>query len=126
MSPCWPYWRPAVLATVQELVNRQVGAAIIFSAGFAASKAATRVSPSRENYQSLQPQSGIIIEGPNCLGLVNYVDGIALTFVETPAIALGERPGIGIVSQSGAMAAVVGVTLTAKGVGISYSDFNGQ
>jgi acyl-CoA synthetase (NDP forming) len=68
----------------------------------------------------------MIIEGPNCLGLVNYVDGIALTFVETPAIALGARPGIAIISQSGAMAAVVAVTLAAKELGISYSISTGN
>ncbi len=67
-----------------------------------------------------------MIEGPNCLGLVNYVDGIALTFVETPAIALGDRPGVGIVSQSGALAAVIAVTLNAKELGISYSISTGN
>jgi acyl-CoA synthetase (NDP forming) len=49
-----------------------------------------------------------------------------MTFVETPAIALGTRPGIGIISQSGAMACVVGVTLTAKELGISYSISTGN
>ena len=116
--------RPAVLATVRELANRQVGAAIIFSAGFA--EAGEEGLAEQRELANIAAASGMIIEGPNCLGLVNYVDGIALTFVETPAIALGERPGIGIVSQSGAMAAVVGVTLTAKGIGISYSISTGN
>jgi hypothetical protein len=34
-------------------------------------------------------------------GLVNYVDGIALSFVEAPAVRFGEGRDIGIVSQSG-------------------------
>jgi acetate---CoA ligase (ADP-forming) len=116
--------RSAVLATVRELVNRQVGAAIIFSAGFA--EGGEMGLADQRELSTIAAASGLIIVGPNCLGLVNYVDGIALTFVETPAIALGERPGIGIVSQSGAMAAIVGVTLTAKGVGISYSISTGN
>jgi acyl-CoA synthetase (NDP forming) len=116
--------RPAVLETVHELVKRQVGAAIIFSAGFAEG-GAEGLADQRE-LAHIASDSGMVIEGPNCLGLVNYVDGIALTFVETPAIALGNRRGIGIVSQSGAMAAVVGVTLTAKSVGISYSISTGN
>lgn len=116
--------RAAVLDTLRTLAGRQVGAAIIFSAGFAEGGEAG-LAEQRE-LARLAAASGMVIEGPNCLGLVNYVDGIAMTFVETPAIALGERPGIGIVSQSGAMACVVGVTLTAKELGISYSISTGN
>ena len=66
------------------------------------------------------------IEGPNCLGLVNFVDGIPLTFVELPGERLGSRPGIGLVSQSGAMAAVLAVTLLSRGLGLSYSVSTGN
>src|ERR1700735_3582433 len=96
--------RSAVIETVRDLVKRQVGAAIIFSAGFAEGGEAG-LADQRE-LARIASGSGMVIEGPNCLGLVNYVDGIALTFVETPAIDLGSRPGIAIISQSGAMAAV--------------------
>jgi acyl-CoA synthetase (NDP forming) len=116
--------RAAVLDTVRTLAARQVGAAIIFSAGFAEGGEAG-LAEQRE-LARIAASSGMVIEGPNCLGLVNYIDGIAMTFVETPAIALGDRPGIGIVSQSGAMACVVGVTLTAKELGISYSISTGN
>ena len=116
--------RAAVLDTVRSLAGRGVGAAIIFSAGFAEG-GESGVAEQRE-LSRIAAATGMVIEGPNCLGLVNYVDGIALTFVETPAIALGSRPGIGIISQSGAMAAVVGVTLTAKALGISYSISTGN
>jgi acyl-CoA synthetase (NDP forming) len=116
--------RTAVLSTVKALIARQAGAAIIFSAGFAEG-GDSGLAEQRE-LSRLAADAGMVIEGPNCLGLVNYVDGIALTFVETPAIALGSRPGIGIVSQSGAMAAVVGVTLTAKNLGVSYSISTGN
>lgn len=116
--------RAAVLETVKALAARQVGAAIIFSSGFAEGGEAG-LAEQRE-IARLAAESSMVIEGPNCLGLVNYVDGIALTFVEIPAVALGDRPGIGIVSQSGALAAVVGVTLMSRELGISYSISTGN
>src|SRR5580693_4445572 len=74
--------RSVVIETIRALVKRQVGAAIIFSAGFAEGGEAG-LADQRE-LARIATDSHIIIEGPNCLGLVNYVDRIALTFVETP------------------------------------------
>jgi acyl-CoA synthetase (NDP forming) len=71
-------------------------------------------------------ESGMVVLGPNCLGIVNFVDGVALTFVSTAPSRLGQREGIAIVSQSGAMAAVLGVSLSARGLGISYSVSTGN
>lgn len=116
--------RAAVIGTVTSLAARQVGAAIIFSSGFAEGGEAGLAE--QRQLTRIAADAGLVIEGPNCLGLVNYVDGVALTFVETPAIALGRRPGIGIVSQSGAMAAVIAVTLSAKNLGLSYSISTGN
>jgi hypothetical protein len=56
----------------------------------------------------------MVVEGPNCLGLVNYVDRIPLTFVETNAVPPAGKRAVGIVSQSGAMAAVLGTMLLAR------------
>ena len=114
----------AVLPTVKALVERGVGAAIIFSAGFAEG-GESGLAEQRE-LSRIASDSGMVIVGPNCLGLVNYVDGVALTFVETPAAGLANRAGVGIVSQSGAMAAVLGVTLASRQIGVSYSVSTGN
>ena len=113
-----------VIGAVRALAARKVGAAVIFAAGFA--EGGERGLAAQRELARIAADTGLLIEGPNCLGFVNYVDGVALTFVETPAIGLGDRPGIGIVSQSGAMAAVVAVTLTAKDLGLSYSISTGN
>ncbi len=114
---------PAVIDAVRALAARGVGAAVIFAAGFA--EGGDEGQAAQTELARIAVQTGMIIEGPNCLGMTNYVDGIALTFVETPAIRL-DRPGIGIVSQSGAMAVVLGTTLMAKDLGISISVSTGN
>lgn len=116
--------RAAVVDSVRALAARGVGAAVIFSAGFAEGGEAG-LAEQRE-IAAIAADAGMVIEGPNCLGLVNYVDRIPLTFVETDATPLGDRPGIGIVSQSGAMAAVLGVTLSSRALGLSFSVSTGN
>ena len=116
--------RAAVLDTVRALARRKAGAAIIFSAGFAET-GAEGFAEQRE-LARIAAEADMTIEGPNCLGLVNFVDGLPLTFVELPGDRLGARPGIGLVSQSGAMAAVLAVTLASRGLGLSYSISTGN
>lgn len=114
----------AVLGAVEALAARGVGAAIIFSAGFAEGGAEGLAA--QHAVARIAAESGMVIEGPNCLGMVNYVDGVPLTFVQTPAYRLGDRKGVGIVSQSGAMAVVLGTTLMAKELGLSLSVSTGN
>ena len=116
--------RAGVLDALRALARRKAGAAIIFSSGFAET-GAEGLAEQRE-LARIAKESDMAIEGPNCLGLVNFVDGIPLTFVELPGDRLGARPGIGLVSQSGAMAAVLAVTLASRGLGLSYSISTGN
>ena len=114
----------AVLPTIRALAARGVGAAVIFSAGFA--EGGEEGMAAQHEVARIAAESGMIVEGPNCLGLTNYVDGVALTFVETSSERLGDRPGVGIVSQSGAMAVVLGTTLMSKDLGVSLSVSTGN
>src|SRR6201994_610270 len=116
--------RAGVLDAVRTLARRKAGAAIIFSARFAET-GAEGLAEQRE-LARIGADSDMAIEGPNCLGLVNFVDGVPLTFVELPGDRLGARPGIGLVSQSGAMAAVLAVTLASRDLGLSYSISTGN
>ena len=116
--------RAGVLEAIAGLARRGVGAAVIFSAGFAEGGDAGRAE--QREITRIAAEHGMLIEGPNCLGVVNHVDGIALTFVETSHAALDGRPGIGIVSQSGAMACVLGTTLASRNLGVSYSISTGN
>jgi acyl-CoA synthetase (NDP forming) len=116
--------RAGVLDALRALAAREVGAAIIFSAGFAESGAAGQEE--QREIARIAAEHGMVIEGPNCLGLVNYPDDVVLTFVETPPPVLGEHGSIGIISQSGAMACVLAVILASRALPISYSVSTGN
>ncbi|CAM5524520.1 acetate--CoA ligase family protein [Sphingobium scionense] len=116
--------RVAVLDAVRALAERGVGSAVIFSAGFA--EGGEEGLAEQREIGRIAAASGMVVEGPNCLGMTNFIDRIPLTFVETNARPLGDRPGIGIVSQSGAMACVLCTTLASRDLGLSFSVSTGN
>lgn len=106
--------RAGVLDTMRGLARRGVRAAVIFSAGFA--EDGPRGLADQQEIARIARESGMVVEGPNCLGLVNFRDNVSLTFIEMPeAKAQGDRR-VGIVSQSGAMAAVLATTMIHRDV----------
>jgi acyl-CoA synthetase (NDP forming) len=116
--------RVAVLDSVRACARRGVGGVVIFSAGFAEGGEEGRAE--QQEIARIAQEHGMVVEGPNCLGLVNYVDSIALTFVQTPPRPLEGRAGIAVVSQSGAMAAVLATSLTARDLNISFTVSTGN
>jgi len=113
----------AVLGALRELAQRGVGAAVIFAAGFA--EGGEEGLAAQREVAEIAREYGMVIEGPNCLGMTNFVAGVPLTFVETPPHPCS-GDGIGIVSQSGAMAVVLATTLMAKELPISLSVSTGN
>ncbi len=116
--------RVAVLDALRSLVRRNVRSAIIFSAGFAENGPEGRLE--QEEIGRIAREHNMAIEGPNCLGMVNFVDGTPLTFMMNDAKRLTEKAGIAMVSQSGAMATVLGVSLRTHKVAMSYSVSTGN
>ncbi|NWK94506.1 CoA-binding protein [Sphingobium lactosutens] len=106
--------RAGVLDAMRGLARRGVGAAVIFSAGFA--EDGPQGLADQQEIARIARDAGMVVEGPNCLGLVNFRDNVSLTFIEMPeAKAQGDRR-VGIVSQSGAMAAVLATTMIHRDV----------
>lgn len=116
--------RVGVLDAVRGLAARQCGGVVIFSAGFA--EGGEEGLAEQHEIARIANEAGMVVEGPNCLGLVNYVDRIPLTFVETNAVPPAGSRAVGIVSQSGAMAAVLGTMLLSRECGVSYSVSTGN
>ena len=116
--------KAGVIPALKDLAAKKIGGAVIFSAGFA--EGGEDGLAEQAAIAEIAEKHGVAVEGPNCLGFVNNKDGVALTFVETPAANLGDGDGVAIVSQSGAMAAVLGVTLASKDIAVTLSVSTGN
>lgn len=114
----------AVLAAAQSCAEKQVGSLIVFSAGFAESDEQGRSA--QQALARIAQQNDMILLGPNCLGMVNSLDGIPLTFVATPPQEPAGQPGAAILSQSGALAAVIAVNMRHHKIPLTYSISTGN
>ena len=96
----------------------------MFSAGFAEN--GEEGKEAQRELATIARNHNMIVEGPNCLGMVNYIDSIPLTFVVTPPQTRSDEPGAAIISQSGALAAVVAVNMRHHGIRLTYSISTGN
>lgn len=114
----------AIPWTVRECAQKCIGSVIIYSAGFAESGPAG--ASMQEELAHVAREHNMVIEGPNCLGMVNYLDRIPLTFVMTPPQEMPEIPGAAILSQSGALAAVIAVNMRHHHIPLTFSISTGN
>ncbi len=103
---------------------RGVGGAVIFASGFAEAGPAGRAL--QDEISEIARKHDIALEGPNCLGFVNNVDRVVLTFSPAAPINLEGRRAVAIVSQSGAMASVLRAAFNAHDVAFSYAISTGN
>lgn len=109
--------RAGVLDAIRGLAERSCAAAVIFSAGFAEDGPAGLAD--QQEIARIAREAGMIVEGPNCLGLVNFRDGVPLTFIQLPEARAASDRRVAVISQSGAMAAVLATTMIARQVALS-------
>ncbi len=108
-----------VIDAITALGQRGVGAAIVFAAGYAEVGDVGRIE--QEKLTAAANAANVAVLGPNCIGMCSFDVGAALTFefnVERPPE--GAKPKIGMVAQSGAMAAIMRMAFLAKGLGITF------
>lgn len=103
---------PQVLA---DLATREVGGAVVYASGFAE----TGSERGRRLQSDLLAAAGhLALIGPNCYGLINYLDGVALW----PDEHGGRRPaagrGVAIISQSSSLA--ISMSMVDNGLPLAY------
>ena len=119
-----------VAAAVQDCATKGVGAAVIFSAGFAELQGAGQLLQDR--IATIARASGMRVLGPNCAGAFNLRSGAYLSFYDPglhalmPALIPGTTPATtsgrsaGVVSQSGGYGAHVINLATRRSVPVSH------
>jgi acyl-CoA synthetase (NDP forming) len=115
-----------IIATAQHLVEAIVRdcAAIgvrgvaVFASGYAETGKPERMAD-QKRLAAIAAETGLRVLGPNCIGIVNYVNGAIATFAGVPHRSEPlPRHAIALVSQSGAMAFALS---QAQGHGTSFS-----
>ena len=105
---------------VRALGERGCRSAVLFASGYAETGAAGRER--QHSLAAIAAAGGVDLVGPNCMGFTNYVDRVPLTFepIEPVATAASAgRPGVGVLAQSGAMAANLRDAFIGRGVPVS-------
>ena len=109
-----------VREAVEACVRRKVKAAIIFASGFAETTDDGVAEQAR--IAKIARDGGLALVGPNCLGLMNFVDGFAAVFFSPQGISRlpeGTRGAVAIVAQSGGMGSHLQGGLNARGIPVS-------
>lgn len=85
---------PSVAAALQQLDHARVRSAMVFSNGF---------SPAEERaFRRIVDDSEMVIHGPNCMGLINFTDGVPL--YPSTITAKAKTGSVALIAQSGSAA----------------------
>jgi acetyltransferase len=93
--------RERVLEVIRQCARKEVKSAIVFSSGFG--EIGSKGTQAQNKMTSIAKSSGMILHGPNCNGIVNFLQRIPLSFtpiLECKNLRVGN---IGLISQSGGL-----------------------
>ena len=107
-----------VLSVLNECAESWVGAAVIFSSGFAEMGSSGKAAQSR--IKTLASTKNLKVCGPNCIGLINFHSHTALSFSQLLEIDTLIPGNIGFISQSGALGGSLVNRAQDKNIGLSY------
>src|SRR5215472_13354794 len=107
----------AVPQTVRECAAAGVGCCVIITAGFA--EADAEGVAAQAEIARISSETGMRLVGPNCLGLINLRNGMALTSARVLEVEKIIPGHIGLLSQSGALMLSVYNRAHDQGIGFS-------
>jgi acyl-CoA synthetase (NDP forming) len=116
--------RVAIENAVAACARRGVGGVVVFAAGFG--EAGGEWQATQERIAATARAAGLALCGPNCLGIVDYVHGIPLTFARQIGRREQVSSGAVVIAQSGGLASIVRAALTAKGLAVTCTVSTGN
>ncbi|HEV8015549.1 MAG TPA: acetate--CoA ligase family protein [Stellaceae bacterium] len=116
--------RVAIEDAVKSCAKKKIGGIVIFSAGFG--EAGGEWKAAQDRIAALAEAAGIALCGPNCLGIVDFINRIPLTFSQQLGPPLDVAAGVVVVAQSGGLAGVIRVALKAKDIPVTCTVSTGN
>ncbi len=110
--------REAVEEIVQDCARAGVGGVIIFASGYAETGKQDRIEQ-QYRLAAIARETGMRIVGPNCIGVVNALLDMRVTFMDITPIPPPRKQSIGMVSQSGALGMALAQAVV-RGVSFSH------
>ena len=107
-----------VIEHLENCGNKGVKGVIVISSGCA--ETGDEGLKNQLRLKALAEKYGFVLLGPNCVGLVNVVEGIPITFASGLSGEILKPGKIGFVSQSGALLSSIVSRAQEWGVGFSY------
>jgi acetate---CoA ligase (ADP-forming) len=120
---CVPY--TAVVESVKACARRKAGSVMIFAAGFAEVGEAGKLAQAQ--ITEIGQENGMMIAGPNCMGLTNFVENVPLTFA--PGLKKTEvknNNSLCILAQSGGMMSNLREIAQARGISLTHAISTGN
>jgi acyl-CoA synthetase (NDP forming) len=114
----------AVVDAVAACGRRGIGGAVVFASGFA--EVGDEGRAEQQRLVQAARAGNVRLLGPNCIGFTNFADGVALTFETIAPETIADRPAVGVVTQSGALAGALRIALSAKALGVSHAVSTGN
>ena len=107
---------------IEACARRKVGSAMIFAAGFAE----VGDHATQEAVTNIARAAGLAVVGPNCLGVLNNVDGMMLNMLYAREARRGVKGGVSFVGQSGGLIGHFQRAADGRGLPLAYAISSGN
>ena len=107
---------------IEACAHRKVGSAMIFAAGFAE----VGDHATQEAVTNIARAAGLAVVGPNCLGVLNNVDGMMLNMLYAREARRGVEGGVSFVGQSGGLIGHFQRAADGRGLPLAYAISSGN
>lgn len=111
--------RESVEPIVRDAAAVQAGGVVLYASGYAEMQRADRIEQ-QQRLSAIARETSLKIIGPNCLGVVNYLQRFRLSFAEYPKPREQQGVMVGVATQSGAMSQAMSQALE-RGTGVSHA-----